>query len=189
MKLKRKKVKKIDYNIVTCSPANVYSAAWLKKEVCPPLFADAENLSRPPDFGFLSEWAGSTNKTPRVTVPVVNGLFYFTPLPPHQAAHRPCAPPCFMGCCQRTGAKKKKKTKKTTATGCVCARVCACSLPTMISRTPTKGRSGMLSVQQSATQEMMKAMMRMRRPMIIRAATAWAQARVRHKHTQIHCNP
>lgn len=34
----------------------------------------------------------------------------------------------------------------------------------------------MLSEQQSATQETMKATMRMRRPMIIRAATALAQA-------------
>lgn len=34
------------------------------------------------------------------------------------------------------------------------------------------GMSGILRVQQSATQEMIKAMMRMMRPMIISAATA-----------------
>lgn len=39
-------------------------------------------------------------------------------------------------------------------------------------RTPINGKSGILRVQQRATQEMMKAMMRMMRPMIISAATA-----------------
>lgn len=48
--------------------------------------------------------------------------------------------------------------------------------PTTISRIPTKGRRGMLSEQQSAMQETMKAAMRTRRPMIISAATALAQA-------------
>lgn len=41
------------------------------------------------------------------------------------------------------------------------------------------GRRLMLSVQQRAMQETMKVMMRMMRPMIIRAATAWAQAGVK----------
>lgn len=49
-------------------------------------------------------------------------------------------------------------------------------LPAKISRPPIKGSIGMLRVQQRATNEMMKAMMRMMRPMIIRAATAWAHA-------------
>lgn len=48
--------------------------------------------------------------------------------------------------------------------------------PTTMSRIPTKGRRGMLSEQQSATQETMKAAMRTRRAMIISAATALAQA-------------
>ena len=65
----------------------------------------------------------------------------------------------------------------------VCVSVRVRILPTTISRTPIKGSRVMLSVQHRATQEMMKAMMRMRRPMIIRAATAWAQAGVRHKRT------
>lgn len=51
-----------------------------------------------------------------------------------------------------------------------------CFLPVMKSRAPMTGRRLMLRVQQRAIQEMMKAMMRMMRPMIIRAATAWAQA-------------
>lgn len=45
-------------------------------------------------------------------------------------------------------------------------------LPAKISRPPMKGSRGMLREQQRATNEMMKAMMRMMRPMIIRAATA-----------------
>lgn len=52
------------------------------------------------------------------------------------------------------------------------------SSPTTISRIPTKGSRGMLREQQSATQETMKATMRTRRPMIMRAATALAQAAV-----------
>lgn len=57
-------------------------------------------------------------------------------------------------------------------------------LPTMNKRIPTTGRREKFSVAQRATQEMMKAMMRMSRPMIIRAATAWAQAGVNtNKHT------
>lgn len=43
-----------------------------------------------------------------------------------------------------------------------------------------KGSMAMLSVQHKATQEMMKATMRMRRPMIIKAATALAQPNVQH---------
>lgn len=71
--------------------------------------------------------------------------------------------------------------------GIVCMHVHACVnvciLPTTINSTPMKGRRVMFSEQQRATQEMMKATMRMRRPMIISAATAWAQAEVQHKHT------
>lgn len=43
------------------------------------------------------------------------------------------------------------------------------------------GRRVVLSVQHSAAQATMKAMMRRMRPMIIRAATAWAQAEVKKK--------
>lgn len=49
-------------------------------------------------------------------------------------------------------------------------------LPATIRKPPINGSREMLRVQQRATTEMMKARMRMMRPMIIRAATACAHA-------------
>lgn len=61
---------------------------------------------------------------------------------------------------------------------------CVCILPTTIKNAATATIRPVLMLH-IATMAKMKAMMRMIRPMIIRAATAWAQARTKHKQNKI----
>lgn len=66
----------------------------------------------------------------------------------------------------------------------VFVHVCVCILPTTIKNAATATIRPMLMLH-IATMAKMKAMMRMIRPMIIRAATAWAQAGTKHKQKQL----